>query len=108
MNLTAKHGVYKIYCGKACPIIRGLQQVHLKNQTILFTSILKKTKPAGMTTKQKLLSFTIIKEAKYFLRQDCSSLLLCHSFSNNQRKGLSVKLNKKQKKNCSEVFATSN
>jgi len=50
-----------------------------------------------MTTKQKLLSFTIIKEAKYFLRQDCSSLLLRHSFSNNQRKGLSVKLNKKTK-----------
>lgn len=59
-----------------------------------------------MTTKQKLLSFTIIKEAKYFLRQDCSSLLLRHSFSNNQQKGLSVKLNKKQKKNCSEIFAT--
>lgn len=50
-----------------------------------------------MTTKQKLLSFTIIKEAKYFLRQDCSSLLLRHSFSNNQRQGLSVKLNKKTK-----------
>jgi len=60
-----------------------------------------------MTTKQKLLSFTIIKEAKYFLRQDCSSLLLRHSFSNNQRKGLERKTQqKKQKKNCSEIFAT--
>ena len=32
-----------------------------------------------MTTKQKLLSLKIIKQAKYFLRQDCSSLLLRHS-----------------------------
>ncbi len=31
-----------------------------------------------MTTKQKLLSFSIIKQAKYFLCQDCSSLLLRH------------------------------
>ncbi|MEO6328698.1 MAG: hypothetical protein ABIO55_07195 [Ginsengibacter sp.] len=31
-----------------------------------------------MTTKQKLLSLKIIKQAKYFLRQDCSRLHLRH------------------------------
>jgi hypothetical protein len=90
MNLTAKHGVYEIYCGKSAA------GSFKKINNIILPAYLK-TKPAGMTTKQKLLSFTIIKEAKYFLRQDCSSLLLRHSFSNNQRQGLSVKLNKKTK-----------
>ncbi len=33
-----------------------------------------------MTTKQKLLSFSIIKQAKYFLCQDCSSLLFTPLF----------------------------
>ena len=52
-----------------------------------------------MTTKQKLLSFNNQKSEVFSLRQDCSSLYLLHFTTSGGL--LSVKLNKKQTKNCS-------
>ena len=53
-----------------------------------------------MTTKQKLLSFNNQKSEVFSLRQDCSSLYLRHFIASGGI--LSVKLNKKQTKNCSD------